>query len=72
MVITPWLGALGVLETTVVPRRLRSPAPTVAAAPAIREVHHCDMALDLALTLVYLEDLRSQARHRRVAPMAHD
>ena len=28
------------------------------------QVHHCDMALDLALTLVYLEDLRSQVENK--------
>lgn len=28
--------------------------------PCHSQVHHCDMALDLALTLVYLEDLRNQ------------
>lgn len=26
------------------------------------QVHHCDMALDLALTLVYLEDLQAQVQ----------
>jgi len=28
------------------------------------QVHHCDMALDLALTLVYLEELRAQVEAR--------
>lgn len=28
------------------------------------QVHHCDMALDLALTLVYLEELRTQVETR--------
>eukprot|EP00930_Biecheleria_cincta_P059859 TRINITY_DN45575_c0_g1_i1.p1 TRINITY_DN45575_c0_g1~~TRINITY_DN45575_c0_g1_i1.p1 ORF type:complete len:260 (+),score=34.69 TRINITY_DN45575_c0_g1_i1:74-853(+) len=28
------------------------------------QVHHCDMALDLALTLVYLEELRTQVEAR--------
>ena len=54
------LGALGpgwVLETTAVPTRDRQ-----LRELQHRKVHHCDMALDLALTLVYLEDLRSQAR----------
>uniref|UniRef100_A0A7S1A2F6 Uncharacterized protein n=1 Tax=Noctiluca scintillans TaxID=2966 RepID=A0A7S1A2F6_NOCSC len=52
---------LGILELFTYRHDPRLISVTLAYIFYRYQVHHCDMALDLAVTLVYLEDVRHQA-----------